>query len=258
MDRHDFCELIYVDNGKINVESENFKGILLQNQIIIHKANEGHRLYCNENTAPNVIIIGFECNCTKLNKFAHTPVTLSVNLQKILVETIKESRNVFMPPYDVPNLPDMKKYSNYPFGSDQLIKILLEYFLIKLIRESKFIKHTLPVSTHSNILIIEICSYIDKNFDQNHNIRELCLLFNTNKSTLCNLFKNYTGKTIIKYTNELKIKEAKRLMRESNKNFTQISEILNFNSVHYFCRLFTKIVKMTPSNYITTIKAKLS
>ena len=42
-----------------------------------------------------------------------------VQLQKQLAEIIKEGRNVFMPPYDMPNVKDMKKRDNFhcPFKS---------------------------------------------------------------------------------------------------------------------------------------------
>ena len=34
---HDFCEILYVDSGQIEVRSEFFKGILCENELIIHR-----------------------------------------------------------------------------------------------------------------------------------------------------------------------------------------------------------------------------
>lgn len=79
---HNFCELLYCDRGTITVDAENYKGIVSDNQIIIHHPNEMHSLCCDEDAAPNVIIIGFECSCDELDYFSHTPVTLSVEQKK--------------------------------------------------------------------------------------------------------------------------------------------------------------------------------
>ena len=83
---------------------------------------------------PDVIIIGFECDCPELDRFSCTPATLPPEQVRALTEVIKEGRTVFLPPYDVPNLKDMKKRTDFPFGADQMIKLRLEIFLIGLIR----------------------------------------------------------------------------------------------------------------------------
>ena len=73
-DHHDFRELIYVDSGLINVESENYSGVLNKNSLIIHKAGEIHSLTCFNENAPNVIIIGFECKAPELDMFSTKPL----------------------------------------------------------------------------------------------------------------------------------------------------------------------------------------
>ena len=45
---------------------------------------------------------------------------------------------------------------------------------------------------------------------------------------------------------------AKRMIKETSFNFTEISEKLGFSGVHYFSRLFKKHVGMTPSEYAKT------
>lgn len=255
-DKHQFQELIYVDSGRIHVDSENYSGILDTNQIIIHNSFESHSLSCVDKGAPNVIIIGFECKCDELISFSATPHTLTAELKRILTETIKEGRTVFKPPYDIPNLKDMKKRKNHPFGADQMIKIHLEEFLIKLIR-NKADTQSIELSSTADIKIFEVYNYINKNFKEPITLDELCFLFSTNKTTLCTNFKKAYGQTIINYINALKVKEAKSLMREGKYNLTEISSMLGFNSIHYFSRMFKQLEKQAPSLYIKTIKSKL-
>lgn len=255
-DNHPFRELIYVDSGLINVESENYSGVLTKNSMIIHKAGETHSLTCVDDNAPSVIIIGFECNCPELDIFSNTPVTLTHDRQKLLTDIIKEGRTVFLPPYDVPNLTDMKKRKDFPFGADQMIKLKLETLFIELIRSTNSTLSTAETVV-TNTKINEIYDYINENFREPISLDELCFLYSTNKTTLCSHFKKTYGDTVINYINSLKMREAKRLLREGKYNLTQISSILGFSSIHYFSRLFKLSQGISPSNYIKTIKSRL-
>lgn len=255
-DSHHFRELVYVDSGSIMVNAEGYQGTLLQKQLIIHKSDEMHSLSCIGDEAPNVIIIGFECSCEKLDCFSQAPVQLSDDLIKLLTGIIKEGRTVFLPPYDLPNLRNMKKRKSFPFGADQLIKLKLENLLIELVRSKESLYFSQD-NEHLDMKAEEICTYITNNFSERITLNELCFIFSTNKSTLCKSFKDSYGDTIINYINKLRIKEAKRLMRKGELNLTQISEAVGFSSIHYFCNVFKSIEGKSPTKYIDTIKAKL-
>ena len=62
------------------------------------------------------------------------------------------------------------------------------------------------------------------------------------------LFKEKYGGAL-NFFNDLKIEEAKRQIREENKNFTEIADSLGFSSLHYFSRLFKNKTGLSPSEY---------
>ena len=64
--------------------------------------------------------------------------------------------------------------------------------------------------------------------------------------------KEKTGFSIKEYYNQLKISEAKKMLREKNMNLTQISIALLYNSPQYFSRAFKKVTGMTPLEYSRT------
>ena len=255
-DSHPFRELVYVDNGSIHVEAEGYSGKLLKNQLITHRENEIHSLTCSDDNAPNVIIIGFECRAKCLDALSLSPTTLSNEEQRLLTNIVREGRAVFLPPYDVPNVKNMKKRRNCIFGADQMVKLLLEQLLIYLIRgKTKQDERTECIPPDGNIR--DVYEYINVNFRENITLSDLCFLYNTNKTTLCSQFKLGCGITITELINKLRIQEAKRLMREGSLNLTQISENVGFSSIHYFSRIFKDKEKCSPSEYIKTIKAHL-
>ncbi len=254
-DTHPFRELVYVDSGTIQVTADHYKGQLQENQLIIHKSNESHFL-CAEASAPYVIVIGFECSSPKLDVFSKKPFTLSGEQKKILTDIIKEGREVFLPPYDTPYVKDMKKRADFRFGADQMLKLKLEMFLIELIRSMDF-----PAPKHSTTqpdkIAEKICAYISTHYTEKILLDDLCFLFATNKTTLCKNFKDTYGCTIVDYTNKLRIKQAKKLMREGELSLTELAARVGFSSIHYFSKTFKNYETITPSEYSTTIKSKL-
>lgn len=255
---HDCTELIYMDNGEAEVISDTYQGILKQGEMLIHYAGQTHQLKCLNEIAPNVVIILFECNDFSFDEFSAKPFPLDENLKKILADIIKEGRNIFLPPYDIPNLKNMPKRRNFEFGADQLIKNLLENFLIYCIRKREFAKKETKttIGTSENAYIMPIKEYIDNNFSKNITLSDLCFLFGTNKTTLCKEFKSLTGSTVVDYINKLRVKHTKILLREKLYTLTQIADILNLSSVHYLTTLFKKYEKLTPTEYLASIKSK--
>lgn len=251
-DRHPFYELLFVASGKLDVLSEGYSGHMKKNEMIIHKANEYHSLKCVGSTAPTVIIIGFDTASGSIDGFSKLPVTLSDDEVKKLAEIVKEGRNVFAPPYDVP-VYDMKKKKHQPFGAEQLLKNLLEYFLISLSRKFSD-KPESEDNGQTGLSVGEIIAYMDDNYKEKITLDELAFIFRTNRSTLCREFKRGTGKTISEYVADKKLAAAKQKIKGTSKTFTEIAEELNFESIHYFTRFFKKHTGTSPKTYRNQVK----
>lgn len=254
-DSHPFSELIYVDSGEITVESGGYSGRLRKNELLIHPAGEWHSLKCDA-AAPSIIIIGLECAAPGLLPFGRAPIPLSATLQPMLVEIVKEGRNVFLPPYDIPNRTDMKKRESFPFGADQLIRNLLECFLIKLIREREATSLGKGSGAAEGMRTGEILRYLENNYRERITLEELCFLFGTNKTTLTKDFRRLTGDTVMGHLAHLRLRHAKALLREGKHSITEIADLLGFSSVHYFTRFFRKKENMSPSEYAGSIRAR--
>lgn len=245
-ERHPFYELIFVNEGRLEVSSEDYTGPLAKNQMIIHRANEEHLLRCSVGTAPSVVIIGFTCDSGEIDGFSRAPLSLGAAAIGRLAEIVKEGRNVFRPPYDQP-VYDMKKKKHQPFGAEQLLRLSLESLLILLLREYRTQK--MPVEQEPPMAIAEVVAYVDTNYLERVTIEELAFMFKTNRATLCREFKKVTGKTLVTFINEKKIARAKEKIVTTPKTFTEIAQEMKFDSIHYFTRFFKKMTGMTPKEY---------
>ena len=142
----------------------------------------------------------------------------------------------------------MKKRKKKPYGAEQMLKNLLEYFLIGILRD---FSATVEGDKESldKLSVSEIVNYLNDNFIEKISLDELAFIFKTNRSTLCKEFKSFTGKTITNYITEKKLESAKNKIVFSDKTFTTIAEELNFISIHYFTRLFKKHTGLSPKEF---------
>lgn len=70
-----------------------------------------------------------------------------------------------------------------------------------------------------------------------------------NHTSLCRLFKECTGMTVGAYATGLKVKEAKRLLRATDKPLSEIAQYLGFSSQSYFQNVFKRGTGVTPGEY---------
>ena len=105
-----------------------------------------------------------------------------------------------------------------------------------------------------NALVDSIKAYLQENVYNNIHLQEICSHYNLSKSYICEAFHNETGRSVMDYYIDLKIKEAKYMIRKGSLNFTQISEKLGYASIHHFSRSFKTKTGMSPSTYEKTIR----
>ena len=246
-ERHPFYELVFVNSGKLYISSEDYTGWLMKDQMVIHRGDTVHSLSCGSDDEPTVIIIGFECESGDIDLFSKAPTQLDDAEIKKLAEIVKEGRNVFLPPYNTP-VYDMKTRKNPVFGSEQMLRVLLEYFLIQLVRKYRYDENS-DEAAEPPTMINEIIKYVSDNYLEKITIDELAFLFRTNRATLCKEFRRATGKTLVEFINEKKFEKAKRKILTTEATFTKIAEEMKFESIHYFTRFFKKMSGMTPKEF---------
>ncbi len=98
---------------------------------------------------------------------------------------------------------------------------------------------------------------MEKNIYNNLTFDSICEKFLIGKTHLKTIFKKRTNESVMAYFKQLKISEAKKLIREAHCNFSQIANKLGYESIHYFSRYFKKSTGMTPSEYATSVKSRI-
>ncbi len=252
---HDFWEMVYVDKGRVQVTRDGEERILTQGEIIFHRPNEFHSIRALD-SSPNFFVISFVSVSPSMVFFDKYHTELDKTLKPFISAIIKEAEKTFVIPKNDPHLKKLKKKENAPFGGEQLIKTYLEQLLILIIRgdsrreDSTIFPSKESMETH---LVTAAKKIIGENLDKTLRVSDLCRELGYSKSYLSKLFRDQTGDTIAAYSVKAKIARAKELIRESDLNFTQISDRLAFDNSQYFSRVFKRVTGMSPSEFKSSL-----
>lgn len=250
---HDFWEIVYAEKESLLCSADGEKILLEQGEILFHKPNEFHTLAANGKTAPNVFILSFVCKSESIKFFEGKKFHLSPHLVKFIYSILEEGKRTFNIPYSDPNLKKMKLLPSPTLGGEQLIKNYLEIFLINLLREQTETEQGnatfLPWKELSTKPIDDVTAILNENVYSTLTIDDICAKTAYSKAYLFRIFKEKTGKTIMAYFIELKISQAKQLLRENELSVREISEKLAFNTPDYFTKTFKRVTGLTPLAY---------
>ncbi len=256
---HDFWELLYVDKGEVCVEANERKHTLKKGQIIFHAPGEFHNVCSNGVDAPNLVVVSFICKNENMKFFNEKILPADNNTRALLARIVAEAREAFITPLNNPDTKAYERSDNAPFGSEQIICNCIEQLLIELIRH-KNIEQNMQITSvitdgARSVFANKIINYLQQNVHRRLTISCISSDNLVGQSYLQKNFKEATGSGIMDYFRQMKIEEAKKMIREGNNNFTQIAINLNYDSIHYFSRHFKKSTGMTPTEFSLSIKA---
>lgn len=260
-EEHDFWELLYVDKGVAEIWGGNKRYTLQQGEVVFHKPLEYHNIAANGQIAPNIAIISFSSHSPVMSAFNEKIIKLDDKCSHTLSKIISLSDklldiNIYLPDYT----PLTFKREVKPYEM-QLLKELIEQFLLSLlsIRENSPIRNRIIRSNYDKYeksILRRIQEVLIDNIYGHVTLEQLSRIVNMSPAHLCTIFKENTGMSIIAYFNQMKIQEAKRLMREEPYTVTQVAQMLGFSTIHYFSRVFKDIANMSPSEYLKSIWSK--
>jgi AraC-like DNA-binding protein/mannose-6-phosphate isomerase-like protein (cupin superfamily) len=97
--------------------------------------------------------------------------------------------------------------------------------------------------------VIKLLSYIEEHFVEQITLDSLAAVAGKDKKYVCRIFKEYTSKSPIDYTNELRVSFAKRLLCDRSNSITEIAYESGFNDSGYFSKIFKQYIGMTPREF---------
>lgn len=263
-EEHDFWEMLYVDKGEVEVRADDRTIKLSQGEMIFHKPGEFHTVQvAHHHKPPNLIVISFESRSPDMARFEDKVLALGKKEAELLALILQEGFRTFLPPFDDPRSHRLTLQESAPYAGEQVIKAYLELLLVFLLRGEGPAAAQEPPKLASlqrenaeQRIEERIIAYMQEHLADNLTLDQLCQAVHLGKTRLKEIFQTRVGTGAMEYFKQLKIQEAKSLIREMQFNHTEIAARLGYGSIHYFSRDFKRATGMSPSEYARSVKAR--
>ena len=248
---HDFWELMYLDRGEAAVWVDGKVHTLRAGDILLYAPNAKHRPVGNwDGTC--VGFVSFACDSPALWEIADTCMHPDAASRHLLAELFAEGAQYLEPMPKGSHLWGQclkKEMKDYVL---QIVRNQVELLLLRLY-EQVDLAPRVPRSANMENFDAEIknniISYVRDNLHALPPLEKGAAALGISTSKLKAVCREQFGMGFHAYCMEMRLLEAKRMIRREGMTFTEIAEKLGYPSVHYFSKQFKKITGITPTEY---------
>ena len=226
--------LSYTVNGDSIVYQMNDTTVLVKkNSILFFPVNFQRSAICDSDEPARLIVIKFSMRPANketddiLRSIPNYIPTTPVTMQKMF-ETVGDIW--------------CRKHPGYAIRC----KGLLYELLYELLNQSELMKNRHQYDKRLKKAIEAIESTDSRHFS----VQELASLCELSPSYFQNIFKQYTGYSPNQYQNYIKMGRARDLLLSGHYTVTEVASILGYMDVGYFCRIFKKVMGVSPKQAI--------
>lgn len=256
--------ITFIDKGAAMVEINNVPVKVENGQGFFLRPHADNTIKVCPDKAANLYIAVFEMENNSLDDMADKIYPMTGVIRGYLKIMLKEAKFAYINDLRVFNYPELKVNPNAPFGSQQILRIYTELLLLEITRQhhgnaradyAELTRETLIMQNIDiNPLFDQLVNYLEQNINQQLTIEQISRDNFISSSKVQKAFRECANEGAISFLQKMKIEKAKTLIRETSLNFTEISELLGFSSVHHFSKKFKQLVKMSPSSYQNFVK----
>ena len=135
-------------------------------------------------------------------------------------------------------------------GYNLAARHLLQKFLVVIAREAKLnYDKTLKLRASSEDKIREVCRFIESNYMYRINVEQIAKFADLSRSHFHAIFNKTMGKPLIKYLNEIRVRQAIVLLQKSEMELEEISSSCGFTSLSHFYLVFRKETGKKPGDF---------
>ena len=244
---HECYELVYLFSGECNILVSHTIYRMVPGTLVIIPPGEIHKTSYGSNdkgrqqrTALRFSIKDTDWLCSALGKDF-----VKDNLTAGIIE-VPDKRKEY-----IENLITRMIYENQMPDelSMGMVKTLFQEFMIFVLRCKLYGDTSAHEIDAQNSTIQDVATYVYNNYDKQIYLDDVAKQFSISRSYLSKKFKQTTGFGFKEYLLNVRIKEACRLLLETNHSITDIAFACGFNDSNYFGDAFRRIKGISPNKY---------
>ncbi len=250
--KHDFLEMVYVISGSAIHTLNNEKTLVKQGDYFIidygayHKYNaldNGEFIIINTLFKPDFIDKTLY-NCRSFQDVIHNYlIRFSYkSLEKSPTNIIYSDKDKSI--YSLIEKLQTENSKKNP-GYLELMRCYLIEIIIKTMRRINKENANIIYHDYSKYII----DYIEENYMKQITLKEISLKLKFSLPYICKRFKKDVGITFSQYLQKKRIEQSCRLIANTNKKFSEISELVGYSNIKFFNQIFKKHISMTPREF---------
>lgn len=254
---HEFVELVYVCAGCGRHEYLGQAARLTEGDVFVISPGDEHAYVCQPSESLTVYNVLFDPAFFLAELTALSQVTSFVNL--FYVEPFLRAYTSSTPAFTLRQTERIEvehwieSLVREITGKDLGYRLLIKTRLIKLfvfLSRCYDRRQRYPLASPSDDEVkAHACALIDRHFAQSPTRSQLCRSCGMSQSAFTAKFKRHTGKTYVEYRNQIRIRVAQELLRETSDKIVSIASDVGFSDLSFFNRTFRELVGMSPSQY---------
>ena len=137
-------------------------------------------------------------------------------------------------------------------GQDRIIRFIHLLHEMSKVKEYELlsnIEYHSVITDEECVQINKVYEYLFKNYSKEIDFRQISSLVNMSAPSLCRYFKKHTQKTITDVLNEIRVRQACKLLSTNKANAKEACYMSGFNNYSHYNKQFKKIVGKTPLHY---------
>lgn len=260
---HDFIEIAYVASGcgihRLGDKEYNVsKGDLF---LINYRIPHEFRSFADDSKPPLVV-----CNCifkpefidySLLNCRDFTQVAHHFLFRSLFSDEDSVCSDIILLDCDSKAIGELyekmlMEYSKRETGYLEILRAYIIELFVTILRLYNRERSETVVERQRRKIMEKAIDYLRKNYNRDLRLEDLSMMSFFSRSYFSRLFSQYTGTTISEYTQKLRMEEACRLLRETNKKVIDIAAEVGYKDIKFFNTVFKRHTGKTPSAYRKT------
>lgn len=135
-------------------------------------------------------------------------------------------------------------------GSNCYLRVILMELLIYIQRKMTIDQGDhLVESNQTHKKISKIIPFINENFSNPLSLEYISEKFSISPSHLSRTFKSTTGFTFVEYVNNIRVKAACTLLKDSRLSISEVADRVGFDNLTHFGRVFKSMIGVSPMKF---------
>jgi YesN/AraC family two-component response regulator len=139
--------------------------------------------------------------------------------------------------------------SRSPNSDIMIHALMLQLFILCSRLQDNCSTNSRVIDSPTQRKIFDIADDISLHFAQPMTLTALSEKFHLSAPYLSRMFKQVTGFKVMEYVNHVRVREARRLLRETKLKVTEVAEHTGYDSIVHFGRVFKQVTGISPLSY---------